>query len=295
MIENGISGDKIRVIPETLTRRFPLIRKEDDIFRIIVVGSVNLRKGGQYVLEAASKLKLPNSEVVLIGPVSEEFRPVLKRYEGQFVLAGPVSEAELARHFSRASVLVLASLEDGWGHVTLEAMSCGLPVIVSVNTGSADAVQDGVNGFVVPVCDTSAIIEKLECLYLSRGMREEMGARNRACTSIERTWTDYGEEVTEFFRVIGAQFSTAPFNDSFAQDASRSDRRSRCHASAADVVPTELCSSAHPQALRKYEYRGGILQNLCAKGMGRKHELRQIQFGVGFRRRSHEPVLQTSQ
>ena len=97
------------------------------VFRIIVVGTVSFRKGAQYVLEAASRLKLPNSEVVLIGPVMDEFRPVLKRYEGQFVLAGPVSETELAHHFSRASVLVLASVEDGWGHVTIEAMSCGFP------------------------------------------------------------------------------------------------------------------------------------------------------------------------
>ena len=42
-----------------------------------------------------------------------------------------------------------------------------LPVIVSVNTGSADVVQDGVNGFVVPVCDATAIMEKLEYLYRS--------------------------------------------------------------------------------------------------------------------------------
>jgi glycosyltransferase involved in cell wall biosynthesis len=215
LVQNGISAEKIRVIPEPLTRRFELTAKEDDVFRIIVVGTVSLRKGAQYVLEAASRLKLRNSEVVLIGPVSEEFRPVLKRYEGQFVLAGPVSEAELARHFSQASVLVLASLEDGWGHVTLEAMSCGLPVIVSVNTGSADAVRDGVNGFVVSVCDASAIMEKLECLYLSPDLREEMGARNRARVS-HRNWNNYGEEVTEFFTRILGGFGVPKFGESGA-------------------------------------------------------------------------------
>jgi glycosyltransferase involved in cell wall biosynthesis len=212
-IQNGISADKVDVIPEPLTRRFQVTAKGDDVFRIIVVGTVCLRKGAQYVLEAAARLKLPNSEVVLIGPVSEEFRPVLKRYEGQFVLAGPVSEAELARHFSQASVLVLASIEDGWGHVTLEAMSCGLPVIVSANTGSADAVHDGINGFVVPVCDVGAIMEKLEPLYLSPDLREEMGARNRACVS-HRNWMNYGEEVTELFTRIVGGFGVPKFGES---------------------------------------------------------------------------------
>lgn len=199
MLENGISPEKVRVIPEPLTRRFQLTARDDSVFRIVVVGTVSLRKGAQYVLEAASRLKLPNSEVVLVGPVvTDEFQPVLKRYEGEFVLAGPVSEAELARYLSRASVLVLASVEDGWGHVALEAMSCGLPVIVSVNTGSAEMVEDGVNGFVVPVCDAAAIMEKLEYLYLSPEACREMGARNRALV-LDRTWTNYSEDVVQFF------------------------------------------------------------------------------------------------
>jgi glycosyltransferase involved in cell wall biosynthesis len=198
MIDNGISPEKVKVIPEPLTRRFQLTVKDDEVFRIVVVGTVCLRKGAQYVIEAATRLKLPNSEVVLIGPVSEEFRPILKRYQGQFTLAGPVSEADLARHLSRASVLVLASLEDGWGHVVLEAMSCGLPVIVSVNTGSADVVRDGVNGFVVPVCDAGAIMEKLEYLYLSPEACREMGARNRALI-LDRNWTNYTDDIMQFF------------------------------------------------------------------------------------------------
>ncbi len=223
LIQNGISADKVGIIPEPLTRRFQVTVKDDDVFRIIVVGTVCLRKGAQYVLEAAARLRLPNSEVVLIGPVSEEFRPVLKRYKGQFVLAGPVSEAELARHFSRASVLVLASLEDGWGHVTLEAMSCGLPVIVSVNTGSADAVQEGVNGFIVPVCDSTAIMEKLERLYLSPDLRDEMGMRNRARVS-QRNWINYGEEVTEFFSGIIGGFGVPRLGDSGAARHTRTSQ-----------------------------------------------------------------------
>ena len=221
LFENGIPAGKISVIPEPLTRRFQLAPKDDTIFRIIVVGTVSLRKGAQYVLEAASRLKLPKSEVVLIGPVMKEFQPVLKRYEGKFVLTGPVSEAQLAWHLSRASVLVLASVEDGWGHVTLEAMSCGLPVIVSVNTGSADVVQDGVNGFVVPVCDSAAIMEKLEHLYLSPNTCQEMGARNRALI-LDRTWTDYGEDVTKFFETIVGSFRTSNFGESGATRGSSS-------------------------------------------------------------------------
>ena len=98
-------------------------------------------------------------------------------------------------------MFVLPSVEDGWGHVTLEAMSCGLPAIVSANAGSADAVQDGVTGFVVPACDAQAIAEKLEFLYKHPELRDEMG--QQAQLSIQpRTGETYGRQIKNLFEAL---------------------------------------------------------------------------------------------
>jgi glycosyltransferase involved in cell wall biosynthesis len=77
------------------------------------------------------------------------------------------------------SVLVHPSLADGFSYAVAEAMACGLPVIVSDNTGAADLVEDGVQGYVVPTGDAHAIAERLHHLHSHPELLAQMGARAR--------------------------------------------------------------------------------------------------------------------
>jgi glycosyltransferase involved in cell wall biosynthesis len=210
MVEQGVPSGKIRIVREALTRKLGVAPPADRRgkapgnkagFRILSVGNVSLRKGLPYLLAAVNRLKLPDAQLLLVGPVSREVLPLLDRYRGGFTVTGPVSDEALAQYYSEASVLVLPSVEDGWGHVVVEAMSCGVPAIVSANVGSADLIQDGASGFVVPACDTEAIMERIERLYRDPVMRAEMGMRAKAAVS-RRTWTDYSEEVMGVFRSL---------------------------------------------------------------------------------------------
>ncbi len=90
-----------------------------------------------------------------------------------------------------ADVLVLPSLLEGSALVVLEAMASGLPVIVTENTG-ADAVRDGVEGFVVPVRSPEAIAARLEELA-SPEVRRRMGDAGRA-RSLAFTWEAFHRE-----------------------------------------------------------------------------------------------------
>jgi glycosyltransferase involved in cell wall biosynthesis len=201
LVEQGIPMSKISIVPDAVTRRFPIGAKIDTVFRIIAVGRLELRKGLQYLLEAVRQMRLPNAELLLVGGPQPDFAPILKDYSGHYRLAGAVSDDELGRLYAQSSVLVLPSVEDGWSHVTLEAMSCGLPVIVSANAGSADAVQDGINGFVVPACDPQAIGEKLEWLYRNPALRQEMGRQAQASVQ-NRTWEVYGRQNRQVFESV---------------------------------------------------------------------------------------------
>jgi len=73
-------------------------------------------------------------------------------------------------------------LVDGFGLVILEAMSCGIPVIMTINTGASDVITDGVEGFIIPIRDINAIKEKLEWCYSHPAELAKMGiaARKRA-------------------------------------------------------------------------------------------------------------------
>jgi glycosyltransferase involved in cell wall biosynthesis len=58
-------------------------------------------------------------------------------------------------------VFILPSLEDGFARTVAEALACGLPVIVTPNTGASDLVEEGSTGSIVPICDAGAIAAKI--------------------------------------------------------------------------------------------------------------------------------------
>ena len=74
---------------------------------------------------------------------------------------GPVVQVALADALRAASVLVLPSLEEGFGLVVPQALNCGLPVIVSDRVGGRDFIQHRGNGSIVAVSDAAALATEL--------------------------------------------------------------------------------------------------------------------------------------
>jgi glycosyltransferase involved in cell wall biosynthesis len=200
-LEHGVSASKLRKNPfgadPGLFRPVP---KQDDIFRVVYVGTLSIRKGIPYLLEALAGLRLPKFELWLIGTPLAETRPFLARYEGGFSHLGVIPHTELYRYYSQGSVFVMASIEEGLAMVQAQAMACGLPVVATTNTGAEDLFTDGVEGFIVPIRDPEAIRERVLMLYRDRELRDQM-----ARAAIERVrsiggWNDYGHRAARFYR-----------------------------------------------------------------------------------------------
>jgi glycosyltransferase involved in cell wall biosynthesis len=193
-IEEGFSPDRLTTVPYGVDLdNFAPARRRQPGFRIIYAGSVTLRKGVQYLLEACAGLRLPEAELLLVGPLDDAIKPVLSRYEGTFRYMPALPKLELRRIYGESSVFVLPSLADSFSLATLEAMACATPVIVSENTGAADCVEHGRTGFIVPVRDAMAIRRHLIELYEDRGRVDIMG---RAAETAARTftWERYGQQ-----------------------------------------------------------------------------------------------------
>jgi glycosyltransferase involved in cell wall biosynthesis len=94
---------------------------------------------------------------------------------------------------------VFPSLVEGFGLTALEAMACGLPVILSSNTFAEDVITDGVEGFIVPIRDSAAIAERLRLLAADPELRARMGAAARR-TAEQHSWTRYGRQIVGIFR-----------------------------------------------------------------------------------------------
>ena len=177
--------------------------RTDSTFRVLYAGSLTLRKGPQYLLEAFHKLADRQAELILVGPLDPQFKAILSRYEGLFRYLGVLPKLQLAELYASASVFVLPSLADSFSLGTLEAMACGVPVIVSENTGAGEFVEDGRQGFVVPIRDSQAIYERLTFLRDNAYSCRDMGLC-AAAQARELSWERYGRAAVELHRRVGS-------------------------------------------------------------------------------------------
>ena len=204
-ISAGISKDKLIRTPYGVNlSKFSPGEKKDDVFRVIHVGTLNLRKGVHYLLEAFSKLNLKNSELLLVGVISHEIQPYLDKYKSSNIKAiGAVPQDELLRYYHNSSVFCLSSIEEGMAMVTLQAMACGIPVICTENTGAGDLVSDGVEGFIVPIRDVVILKQKINFCYNNKEILGVMG--NNALNKITQndySWSGYGNRIIEKYQAL---------------------------------------------------------------------------------------------
>jgi alpha-maltose-1-phosphate synthase len=193
-IEQGVPAEKLAKIPYGVDlREFHPIPKEDDIFRVLYVGQMSIRKGIPYLMEALSSLKIRKFEFAIIAPNPPQADPFLKRFADGYAYWGPKPRSELYRYYSQASVFVMASVEEGMAMVQAQAMACGLPVIATTNTGAEDLFTDGVEGFIVPVRNPDAIREKVLYLYENPVVRNQMSQAALKRVKEIGGWDTYGE------------------------------------------------------------------------------------------------------
>lgn len=200
-IEKGVPPRKLRQVPYGVQLdMFRPVPKTDNVFRVVYVGAMSIRKGLGYLLEAVAGLSLPRFELLLIGSRLPESDTLFRKYAGRFRHVGVIARSELYRYYSQGSVFVLPSIEEGLALVQAQAMACGLPVIATTNTGGEDLFTDEVEGFIVPVRDPVSIREKILYLYENPAVRDEMARAALARVRSLGGWNAYGEKMVEVYR-----------------------------------------------------------------------------------------------
>ena len=92
-------------------------------------------------------------------------------------LSGHVDDVQSL--LGQVDIVALPSYREGTPKILLEAASCGLPIVATDIGGCRGVVEEGVNGFLVPVRDTKELGERLIRLCGDEGLRKEMGGRGR--------------------------------------------------------------------------------------------------------------------
>jgi starch synthase len=177
-----------------------------DAFEVLFVGMVSFRKGIPYLLEGFRRFRHPRKRLRIVGYVPQEIKAYLKTAGLSNVeICGARPQSELAQMMSQSHVLVLPSIEDGFGMVITQAMACGCPVISSTNTGGPDLYTDGSEGFIVPIRSPEAIESALQQLADKPSLRQRMSEASLRRVQSLGGWRQYGESYSNFLKALCGQ------------------------------------------------------------------------------------------
>lgn len=204
LIRHGVSGQKIFINSYGVDiSAFRPTGASQEVFRVIQAGTVCMRKGVLTTLSAFTRARLPNAELLILGggiEVSGMKQIILKMSSSNVVLRPAVPFSRLNEVYNTCSVMVLASVSDGFALVVIHAMACGIPVIITDNVGAKDLIRDGENGFIVPVGSPELIAERLKLLHNDPDFRRNMGLSARETVKAGFGWEDYGNRLGNFLR-----------------------------------------------------------------------------------------------
>ena len=166
---------------------------------VLYVGRLAPKKGLEYLLEAMTEV---DAHLTIVGDGSERDR-LEKRAAGldiDVTFVGEVAPEAVDSHYRDAGVFVLPSLEgEGMPNVVLEAMSWGLPVVATDSGGLPTMIEDGENGFLVPMRDSDAIAERINEVLIDRTHREDMGAAAQRHVEHTHSWERLVSELETIY------------------------------------------------------------------------------------------------
>jgi alpha-maltose-1-phosphate synthase len=204
-LKMGFPGERLQKVPlgVRLERFRPQGEPAKDRFDVLFVGSVTVRKGIPYLLEAFAKLRHPRKRLRIVGRIPDEMRLVLRRFKVDDVdFVGPVPQGEVPKYMSTSHVLVLPSIEDGFGMVMGQAMACGSPVISTDHTGGSDLYSDGVEGFILPIRSAEVLANRLQQLADDPARRQAMSEAALRRVKLLGGWEDYGAQYEAFLKKL---------------------------------------------------------------------------------------------
>lgn len=206
LIQAHIPQEKITVLPlaklppvinKTSQKNVIVKSKNSQPLNILFVGKVELRKGIPYLLDALAKIngKIPFTCKV-VGKINLN-QEIVTKYQGLCEFTGLVSRTEVVNFYQWADVFVFPSICEGSAMVTYEALMAGVPIITTENSGSI--VRNGIDGYIVPMKDSSAIAQKLIAIYEGELNLSSVEEIRQYC---EETFT---ESKRKLFEIINDQ------------------------------------------------------------------------------------------
>ena len=173
-------------------------KKKNNKFIVICVGNDFVRKGFKYLIDGFNSLKLPNSELWLVGNFDKNLISKACKLESNNFIFRLQKDFDLPKLYNQSSVFCLPTLEEGAPIVIPQAMACGLPLILTKNCQGPDIIDNGNNGFIVNEMDALIISEKIKYFYDNPKKTSQMGLSSAKFAKEKLSFNEMTKKITSF-------------------------------------------------------------------------------------------------
>ena len=174
---------------------------------VTTAGNIRRVKGHDIFIRAAASLvtRFPEASFTIAGEILEldyfaELQSLVRDLglSEHFHFAGGI--ANLKQYLSTADIFVLPSRSEGFSNAIVEAMAASLPVVATGVGGNAEAVKDGVTGFIVPSEDPVALSTAISRLLSNMSLAKAMGMAGKALASEKFTTEAMMNQIADAYK-----------------------------------------------------------------------------------------------
>jgi glycosyltransferase involved in cell wall biosynthesis len=214
-VQEGVRADRLSLLPlgvdvcafrasdAAIEERCRRIREALPL-TVVYAGTVSFRKGFWDLAEIIRRVSGSTFRFMIAGSVLPECQPLLQSLGAQVEALGPLPQSRLPAFYRKGDLFVFPTIEDGFGLVLTQAAASGLPILATTNCAAPDLVADNHNGWVLPIRDPDAFVERLNWCD---GHREALAGMVR--TAADRTpasdWAAIAAEFERICRGAGAE------------------------------------------------------------------------------------------
>jgi phosphatidylinositol alpha-1,6-mannosyltransferase len=209
VIPNGADPERFRKWPGPEARAYRRSLGLDGAPLVITVGNVSKRKGQDVMIRALARLPQAQYLVVGLPARQKEFEAVARQagVAGRVHFLGRVGADRLVGLLNASDVFVMTSRRaegqfEGFGIAVVEAALCGLPAVVTGESGLVESVVEGETALVAASENVEAVGAAVARLLEDHARRQAMGEAARRRALAEQTWDARVREYDSFFRSL---------------------------------------------------------------------------------------------
>ncbi len=208
MIKKINSKLKIKIIYNGIdTAKFkPSKKQPTDTLKIICPARLIKRKGQDILINSVSKLKKEGIKIKVDfigeGDEKDNYTKLVGKYklEENIIFSGYIAGEKMPQKYGEADIFVLPSYNEGMSNAMLEAMACGLPVVVT-DVGGTEELVDKNNGFVFKPGDNIALTKILKHICGNKEIINKLGQNSRKKAENFK-WENIAKEYLHIFEDI---------------------------------------------------------------------------------------------